>query len=143
MAENRCNQCGASNAPQAKFCGSCGATLAGSYNQPQPPPPPNYIGPQPGPIPPQPSSGGSSNKAMFSLILGILSFICCGPFSGIPGAILGKMEMDAIKQGRAPESNMGMAKAGFWISIIGSALYVLGFILALLFGFLSSLTDLY
>ncbi|MCI0414131.1 DUF4190 domain-containing protein [bacterium] len=80
---------------------------------------------------------------MFSLILGILSFICCGPFSGIPGAILGKMEMDAIKQGRAPESNMGMAKAGFWISIIGSALYVLGFILALLFGFLSSLTDLY
>ena len=142
MADNRCNQCGASNAPQAKFCGSCGATLAGAWNQPQPPPPTNYIGPQPGPPPPKPS-GGTSNKAMFSLILGILSFICCGPFSGIPGAILGKMEMDAIKQGRAPESNMGMAKAGFWISIAGTVLSILLFILALLFGFLSSLPGLY
>lgn len=80
---------------------------------------------------------------MFSLILGILSLICCGPFSGIPGAILGKMEMDAIKQGRAPESNMGLAKAGFWISIAGTVLSILFFILALLFGFLSSLPSFY
>ena len=80
---------------------------------------------------------------MFSLILGILSLVCCGPFSGIPGAILGKMEMDAIKQGRSPESNMGMAKAGFWISIVGTALSILGFILAILFGFLANLPFMY
>jgi hypothetical protein len=80
---------------------------------------------------------------VFSLVLGILSFICCGPFSGIPGAILGKMEMDAIKQGRAPESNMGMAKAGVWISVAGTVLSILFFILALLFGFLGSLQNLY
>jgi Domain of unknown function (DUF4190)/zinc-ribbon domain len=142
VAENRCNQCGATNAPEAKFCGSCGATLAGAWNQPQPPPPTNYIGPQPGAPPPEPSTG-TSNKAIISLVLGILSIVCCGPFSGIPGAIVGKMEMDAIKQGRSPESNMGMAKAGFWISIIGSILYIVGFVLAILFGFLSSLTNLY
>ena len=80
---------------------------------------------------------------MFSLILGILSLVCCGPFSGIPGAILGKMEMDAIKQGRSPESNMGMAKAGFWISIVGTALSILGFIIAILFGFLANLPFMY
>ncbi len=142
MADNRCNQCGATNAPQAKFCGGCGASLAGSWNQPQPPPPTNYIGPQPGPPPPQPS-GATSNKAMFSLILGILSFICCGLFSGIPGAILGKMEMDAIKQGRAPESNMGMAKAGFWISIVGTVFSIVILIMVLFFGFLSSFSGLY
>lgn len=77
------------------------------------------------------------------MILGILSLICCGPFFGIPGAILGKMEMDAIKQGRAPESNMGLAKAGFWISIAGTVLSILLFTLALLFGFLGSLSSFY
>jgi hypothetical protein len=80
---------------------------------------------------------------MFSLILGILSFLCCGPFTGIPGAILGKMEMDAIKQGRAPEANMGMAKAGFWISIIATGLWILGVILAIFLGLLSNLPFLY
>ncbi len=138
MAENQCSKCGTSNAPQAKFCGGCGAALASSWNPPQPPQP-NYIGPQPGPT----SGSASSNKAMFSLILGILSLICCGPFTGIPGAILGKMEMDAIKQGRAPESNMGMAKAGFWISLAGTVLSILGFILAILLGLLSNLPFMY
>ena len=134
MSENHCTQCGASNAPQAKFCGSCGGALA--------PPSPTYIAPPPG-APASAKSGGSSNKAVFSLVLGILSFVCCGPFTGIPGAILGKMEMDAIKQGRAPESNLGMAKAGFWISIAGTVLSILFFILALMFGFLANLPWMY
>ena len=80
---------------------------------------------------------------MFSLILGLLAFLCCGPFSGIPGAILGKMEMDAIKQGRAPESNLGMAKAGFWISIIASGLWILGVVLAIFLGLLTNLPFMY
>jgi hypothetical protein len=80
---------------------------------------------------------------MISLILGILAFVCCGPFSGIPAAILGKMEMDAIKEGRAPQSNMGMAKAGFWLGIIGTALSIIFFVLAILLGFLSNLPFMY
>ena len=141
MSENRCTQCGVSNAPQAKFCGGCGAPL--TANTPQPPPS-NHVGPQQGALPPGPSpKGGAGNKAMFSLILGILSFLCCGPFTGIPGAILGKMEMDAIKQGRAPESNLGMAKAGFWISIIATALWIVGIILAIFLGLLTNLPFMY
>jgi hypothetical protein len=142
VSENRCTQCGAENAPQAKFCGGCGAALAAKMPQP---PPSNYIGPQPGSLPPGSSTKGgtTSNKAMFSLILGILSFLCCGPFTGIPGAILGKMEMDAIKQGRAPETNLGMAKAGFWISIIASGLWIIGIVLALFLGLLTNLPFMY
>ena len=141
MSENRCAQCGVANAPQAKFCGGCGASLAA--NPPQPPPS-NYVGPQQGALPPAPSSsGGAGNKAMISLILGILSFLCCGPFTGIPGAILGKMEMDAIKQGRSPETNLGMAKAGFWISIIATGLWIVGVILAIFLGLLTNLPFMY
>ena len=65
--------------------------------------------------------------------------MCCGPFTGIPGAILGKMEMDAIKEGRAPASNLGMAKAGFWISLAGAVLSILMFIMALSLGILANL----
>lgn len=121
MSENNCSHCGATNAPQAKFCQVCGKPLAAFT-----PPPP----------------GPSSNKALISLILGILSVFCCGPFSGVPGAIVGKMEMDAIKQGRAPQSNMGMAKAGFWISIVGTALSIVILILSLLMGFLQKMTTM-
>ena len=138
MAENLCPKCGAANAPQAKFCGTCGATLpAPAYNPP--PPPTNYVGP--GSSQPQPTPPGSNSKAVLALVLGIASVFCCGPFTGIPAAIIGKMEMDAIKQGRSPEANMGMAKAGFWIGIVGTGLFILSFILMFVFGLLSSLTN--
>jgi uncharacterized membrane protein YjgN (DUF898 family) len=137
LAENRCSQCGATNAAGAKFCGSCGAVIPPpAYNPP--PPPSNYIGPNPQPVPPP---AGSNSKAVIALVLGIASVFCCGIFTGIPAAILGKMEMDAIKQGRSPESNMGMAKAGFWIGIVGSVLFILGIVLTLFFGLLSSLPN--
>jgi hypothetical protein len=133
MAENPCPQCGATNAAQAKFCGSCGAALSPPAPKP-PPPPPNAAGSGTQPAPP-----ASSPKAVIALVLGIMSVFCCGPFTGVPAAILGKMEMDAIKQGRSPESNLGMAKAGFWIGIIGTALFILGIVLAIFFGLLSSI----
>ena len=135
MAENRCPQCGATNASQAKFCGSCGAVIPAPSSSP-PPPPANYIGPNPQPVPP-PSA--SNSKAVIALVLGIASVFCCGPFTGIPAAIVGKMEMDAIKQGRSPQSNMGMAKAGFWIGIVGTGLFILSFVLMFIFGLFSSL----
>jgi hypothetical protein len=139
LSENRCTQCGSSNAPQAKFCGSCGATLSPQPPTYNPPPlSPSYVGPG-GQQPEPPKAAANNTKAIISLVLGIMSIFCCGFFAGIPGAIVGKMEMDAIKQGRSPESNMGMAKAGFWISIAGSVLSILWLVLALFFGLLSSL----
>ena len=134
MSENRCSQCGSTNAVHAKFCGTCGAPLEAAPTPPQP----NYAGTPPGQEQSS-STPPASNKALFSLILGIMSFMCCGPFTGIPGAILGKMEMDAIKEGRAPASNLGMAKAGFWISLAGAVLSILMFIMALSLGILANL----
>ena len=139
MAENRCTQCGTANAAQAKFCGSCGATLSSPPPYNPPPPAPNYVGPGPQSQPPPQKAGANNTKAILALVLGIASVFCCGFLSGIPGAIIGKMEMDAVKQGRSPESNMGMAKAGFWISIAGSVLSILWLVLILFFGLLSSL----
>ena len=58
----------------------------------------------------------------------------CGPFTAIPGIILGKMELNAIRDGRSPSSNEGIAKAGFYVSIGVTVLYTLIFIIALMFG---------
>jgi tetrahydromethanopterin S-methyltransferase subunit G len=46
--------------------------------------------------------------------------------------ILGKMEMNAIRQGQAPTAGEGIAKAGFYIGLVVTILYGLG-ILAYLF----------
>jgi apolipoprotein N-acyltransferase len=83
----------------------------------------------------------TSARAVLSLVLGVAAVACCGPFTGIPAAIVGKMELDAIKQGRSPSSNQGMAKAGFLIGIIATLLYILLFAMALVFGLLPILIE--
>lgn len=72
--------------------------------------------------------GGQQNqKALWSMILGILSLVCCGLFTGIPAIILGNMgkketNLDPTQTGR------GMAQAGFILGIIGTVLSVVGII---------------
>lgn len=127
MAESPCPQCGFVNPSHARFCGSCAAPLS--------PPEPGLPEPSGSP-PPSSTQGPVSNKGLISLILGILGLVMCGPFTGVPGIIFGKMEMDAIKQGTSPQSNMGVAKAGFYISIAAVVLSVLFLVLAILFGLL-------
>jgi hypothetical protein len=64
--------------------------------------------------------------AVWSLVLGILSIVCCGLFSGIPGIILGNKAQQAVARGEA--NNGGMATAGVVLSWVGTALFVLGLI---------------
>jgi hypothetical protein len=52
---------------------------------------------------------------------------CFGPLTGIPAAILGWMELAAIKEGRSDRSNAWMAHVGLWGGIVLSILYV-GFV---------------
>ena len=100
-----------------------------SYNEPPPPPPPGYgAAPQP-PYGGQPA--GNSQKAIWSLVTGILSLICCG-FFGIAAIILGnsaKKEIATTGQGGA-----GMAKAGVILGIIGIVLSVLWAIIVITTG---------
>ncbi len=85
-----------------------------SYNQP--PPPPGYGAPEGGygAVPPQ----GTNQKAIWSLVTGILGFLCCGILLG-PVAIFlatsAKKEMTASGQ-----QGGGMATAGLVLGIIAT-----------------------
>ena len=98
---------------------------------PGPPSPPGYGTPPPGYQPPVGSYGGGAQqnqKALWSMILGILSLVCCGLFTGIPAIILGHMGKKEIDL--APgQTGRGMAQAGFIMGIIGTVLSVVGTII--------------
>ncbi|MEI7058089.1 DUF4190 domain-containing protein [Nocardioides sp. CCNWLW239] len=93
-----------------------------SYGTP-PPPPPQYGAPAPG----QPA--GNSKKALWAMILGILSLICCGIFTGIPALILGKQAQGEIDASGGAIGGRGMATAGFILGIISIAVTILWIIL--------------
>jgi hypothetical protein len=144
-----CSKCGTANLAEAKFCGNCGSPMPQPVNptpvQPQPnagpyvgqPTPGPYVGqPAPGPYVAPAGAAPSSNRAVISLILGIAGFLCCGPVTAVPGIFVAKAELDAIKSGRAPATQEGMAKVAFWLCIAAAILGTLGWILAILFGLL-------
>lgn len=60
----------------------------------------------------------ASGLAITALILGILSFCCCGMFAGIPAIVVGWIENNNIKNGKS-------SKKGQWMAIVG---IVLGFL---------------
>jgi hypothetical protein len=150
-----CTRCGANNLDTDQFCRSCGATLvksggaqsgsSGSAQQPYPystpgagqqqqqpqgyTPYPGYQGyPPPQYGYPNQMSGqqtSASGRAIAALITSILSLvICCWP-AGIVGIVLGKMEMNAIQEGSAPRAGETMAKVGFYLGIVGTAISLL------------------
>ena len=104
-------------------------TPPGGQPPPEPPPPPSppgYGPPPPGYQPPVGAygDGGQQNqKALWSMILGILSLVCCGLVTGIPAIILGNMGKKEINIDSA-QTGRGMAQAGFILGIIGTVLSV-------------------
>ncbi len=113
------------NPAQAAFCLNCASPI--------------------GPMNAPPVSPGSqqSQKGLISFILAIVAFICCGPFAGIPAAILGWMELDAIKSGRASADNKWMAMVGLWGGIAATVLHVVGYALYVMLGMLSAMSNPY
>ena len=145
----QCQNCQQSNPPEAAFCLNCAAPLAQTpfgnqqanqqanqqWNQP------NFGGQQAGQnfTQPQAASGGASQRAIIALVLTIIGLVfCCGPLAGIPAAIVGWMEMDAIKKGQSPPAGMWMAQVGLWGGIIVTILTTVGGILFLLLSAASS-----
>lgn len=72
--------------------------------------------------PGQPQS--ASTQAITSLVLGILSFVCC-PILAPIAWFIGSQEVKAIREGRSPIAGEGIAKAGMIIGIIGTIWMVL------------------
>jgi Domain of unknown function (DUF4190)/zinc-ribbon domain len=151
-----CTSCGTTNRDDAQFCRGCGTALTAPPRpsaNPRPSEPPGYAGYQsqyaPGPGNPlqapnygnyqAPMPAGPSGKATASMILSILSLVTCLPLLSIPGMIMGKMEMNAIAEGRSSPAGLGYAKAGFWIGLISTILLCGGGIIGVAFGFLGSI----
>ncbi|NUR08203.1 MAG: DUF4190 domain-containing protein [Nocardioidaceae bacterium] len=120
-----------SGAPQDPYGQGGQGGQGGQPGQPggygAPPPPPGYGGaPGYGYAAPQ-----TSKKAIWALVLGILSLLCCGIFAGIPALILGMQAKREIASSAGSQTGAGMAQAGFILGIISialSALYVVLFI---------------
>lgn len=83
----------------------------------------------------QPESG--KNFAIASLVLGIVSFFCCGTICSILGIIFG-----VISKQRQKENN-GMATAGIVLSIIALVLGIVFSIIAFATGLLDAYTYSY
>lgn len=121
---------------------------------PQPPAPqppaPQMPPPQPGQMPPpayaaQPMAvaAPTAPEALWSLILGIGSIICCGLILGIPAIILGSSAKKKIAASGGALGGEGMAKAGVILGWISVGLSIVGFaiwVLVLIFGDTSTTT---
>src|SRR5262245_1813068 len=70
---------------------------------------------------------GASGRAIAALVLSIVALVSCcfgWPF-GVVGTVLGKMEMNAIQEGRAPQAGETMAKVGFYLGIAATLISLL------------------
>lgn len=122
--EKYCQNCRQPNSADALFCRHCASPLAAgggqNYGQQQNQgwyPPPNQAAGNFA----QMAQDKASGRAVASVGLA-LGGLCCGILTGIPGAILGWMEINAIKEGRASPKGMTMAKIGLWGGIVISVL---------------------
>jgi hypothetical protein len=134
--EKYCQNCRQQNAPNAQFCRFCAAPLVGAqsggqqaqnqanfnnqqWNQ-------GFQGNQQAPQFVQHSTG-TSGRAIASLMLSIFGLLLCCALTSIPGAILGWMEVSAIKEGRSSQSGLRTAQVGMWsgiaISIVNFLFY--------------------
>ena len=85
----------------------------GQYNQQ----PGGYV---PGGFGPRPDEKNS--LGVWSLCLGIASFLCYGIVTGIPSIIVGYLGIQAANEGRA--TNKGMSIAGIVLSVAGTVLAI-------------------
>ncbi len=114
ISMTNCMRCGSANIGGAQFCSGCGGQLGMNHG-------------------PTPAPRTGNGRAIIALVLGIAGLFFCG-FTAIPGAILAWMEMQAVRAGRAPQANSGMAKIAFWINIVALVLTVFAVALMGLFG---------
>lgn len=141
-----CQTCNQTNPVEAMYCRQCASPLDASQPRPQqqyanPPQfntspfnqqqqqwnnPPQYVQ-----TPQQFSqaTGGASSRATQSAILAVVGLLCCGFITGIPAAIMGWLEIQAIKEGKSSSEGMMMAQVGLWLGIGGTIINaVVGFI---------------
>ncbi len=77
-----------------------------------------------------PPSGGiaqeSNGLAIASMVLGIISFVCGGPFAALPAVICGHLANGKIRRGEMARDAKGFATAGLVLGYINLAVITLG-----------------
>jgi hypothetical protein len=71
----------------------------------------------------------TNQKALWSMILGIVGIVCCGFVTGIPALILGNMAKKEIAASGGAETGGGMATAGVVLGIISIVLGLISLVL--------------
>jgi Domain of unknown function (DUF4190)/zinc-ribbon domain len=157
-----CTQCGTANSDELRFCSNCGAPMVRRGDTPQNRAPsvsgqtpyPEYRAESPYPgyraessypaypggpaYPMHPKEGSASGRAVISMILSIISPFTCWLLLSVPGLILGKMEMNAIRDGQAPKAGETFAKIGFYV---GLAVTLLSLVIPLIWLFFLVITS--
>jgi uncharacterized membrane protein YjgN (DUF898 family) len=126
-----CFKCGSAMPDGTSTCSNCGTPAAPMASAIAPPPAPANV--LPGNalpvVAPQYIVAPTEDKAIISMILGILALVSFSILAGIPAIILGKMSRDNIRASSGRLSGEGMATAGIvmgWVSvgIVGLAVVV-------------------
>ena len=81
--------------------------------------------------------GLEPHRGTLILVLGILSLVLCGFFTGIPAWIMGKGDLEKIQAGQMDPEGQGMTKAGMICGMICCILYAVvigGVILLMILG---------
>jgi hypothetical protein len=85
--------------------------------------PPPYQPPyQPSSGPPYYGPPPNHPKSVPALVLGILSLVLCGLFTGIPAMVMARGAMRDIRSQPGRLGGDGLAQGGFWTGLIGTAL---------------------
>jgi len=73
------------------------------------------------------------------VVLGILSLIGCGLFTGLPAWILGRGDLKEMDAGQRDPLGRDSTKIGMILGIIGTALSLIGFVIFFLVAILGGL----
>lgn len=76
------------------------------------------------------------HRGVLILVLGILSLVGCGFFTGIPAWIMGKGDLGRIDAGQVDPSGRSLTQVGMILGIIGTVFGLLGCIVYAIFGLL-------
>ncbi len=90
------------------------------------------------PAPPPPPQEGNG-LAIASMVLGIVSFVLCGPLCSVPAIILGHISLGKIRRGAMSQEARGFAMAGTILGYINILMVALGLFFVLFMGGLAFL----
>jgi uncharacterized membrane protein YjgN (DUF898 family) len=128
-----CFKCGTAMPDDAKSCPNCGTPAPATSGAITPPPAPGSVSPGSAlpVVAPQYVVAPTEDKAVISMILGILSLVSFSILAGIPAIILGKMSRNNIRASSGRLGGEGMATAGIVMGWVSVALLGLGVLVVL------------